>query len=189
MKEQQYNKDKAFEQIYLRYYLPMKRFAREYVIAEEDAENILQDVFLDFWEKRETLLNYSNLIAFLFTSIKNRCINLLRRRMLEQEISDRIQEEYIRTLRINLESLEAVDMEIFQGENIQKRIDKAIDSLPPKCREIFILSKIEGKKQKDIAAELNISVHAVETQMGIAYKKLRESLKGVYPLFLFLFYI
>ena len=167
----------------------MKRFAQEYVIAEEDAENILQDVFLDFWKKRETLLNYSNLVAFLFTAIKNRCINLLRREMLEQEISDRIQEEYIRTLRINLESLEAVDMEFFQGEDIQKRIEKAINSLPPRCREIFVMNKIEGKKQKDIASELNISVHAVETQMGIAYKKLRESLKGVYPLFLFLFYL
>lgn len=187
MKNQQSHIDQAFEQIYLQYYARMKRFAREYVISEEDAENVLQDVFLEFWEKRETLLAYSNLIAFLFTVIKNKCINLLKRRMLEQEVSNRLQEEYVRTLQINLESLEFMNVELFHSDNIQKRLDDAINSLPPKCRQIFVMSKIEGKKQKDIAAELNISVHAIETQMGIAYKKLREKLKGFYPLFLLLF--
>lgn len=167
----------------------MKRFAREYVITEEDAENVLQDVFLDFWEKRELLSTFSNLIAFLFTSIKNRCINLLRRRLLEQEASARMQEEYLRTLQINLESLQSVDEQVFQEKDLETIINRAIDSLPPKCKEIFIKSKIEGKKQKEIARELNISIDAVETQMGIAYKKLREQLKGIYPLFLFLFFI
>lgn len=187
MKNLQYNNDKAFEQLYLQYYARMKRFAQEYVVLEEDAENILQDVFLEFWEKRDTLLAYSNIIAFLFTAIKNKCINLLKRRMLEQEVSNRMQEEYVRTLQINLESLEFMPVELFQNEDIHQKIHEAINALPPKCREIFIMSKIEGKKQKDIAAELNISIHAIETQMGIAYKKLRENLKGLYPLFLFLF--
>ncbi|WP_085537371.1 RNA polymerase sigma-70 factor [Massilibacteroides vaginae] len=187
VKNRQSHNNKEFEQIYLQYYARMKRFAREYVVSEEDAENILQDVFLEFWEKRETLLAYTNLIAFLFTAIKNRCINLLKRKMLEQEISNHLQEEYVRTLQINLESLEFMNVELFQSNNIKKRIDDAINSLPPKCRQIFVMSKIEGKKQKDIAAELNISVHAIETQMGIAYKKLREKLKGFYPLILILF--
>lgn len=188
VKNQQSKNEKTFEQIYLQYYSRLKRFAKEYVISEEDAENVLQDVFLEFWEKRETLLAYSNVIAFLFTAIKNRSINLLRRRMLEQDASDRIQEEYMRTLQINLESLESVDEELIRQEDIEELIDKAINSLPPRCREIFVMNKIEGKKQKDIAAELNISVHAVETQMGIAYKKLRKTLEGIYPLFLFLFH-
>ncbi len=187
MKDQR--SDKIFEEIYLQYYSRMKRFAREYVITEEDAENVLQDVFLDFWEKRELLSTFSNLIAFLFTSIKNRCINLLRRRLLEQEASARMQEEYLRTLQINLESLQSVDEQVFQEKDLETIINRAIDSLPPKCKEIFIKSKIEGKKQKEIARELNISIDAVETQMGIAYKKLREQLKGIYPLFLFLFFI
>ena len=187
MKDQKSNK--TFEEIYLQYYSRMKRFAREYVITEEDAENVLQDVFLEFWEKKDVLLTFSNLIAFLFTSIKNKSINLLRRRMLEQEASNRMQEEYLRTVQLNLESLELVDDQIFQKKDLETIINQAIDSLPPRCREIFIKSKIEGKKQKEIARELNISIDAVETQMGIAYKKLREQLKGIYPLFLFLFFI
>ena len=61
-----------------------------------------------------------------------------------------------------------------------------IDSLPEKCREIFIKSKIEGKRQKDIATELNISLKTVENQMAIAYKKIKGELKDYLPLLLFL---
>lgn len=60
-----------------------------------------------------------------------------------------------------------------------------INSLPEKCREIFIKSKIEGKKQKDIAVEMNISLKTVENQMNIAYKKLKSELKDYLPLLLF----
>lgn len=179
--------DKEFERVYVRYYGRMKRFAREYVVSEEDAENILQDVFTDFWEKRKVLLGHTNLIAFLFTAIKNRCIDLLRRRTFEEDAANRMQEEASLVLQMNLNSLQVLDSELLNEENVEVIINRAITSLPDKCREIFIKSKIEGKKQKEIAAELNISVNTVETQMGIAYKKLREGLKDMYPLFLFLF--
>lgn len=179
--------DKEFERVYIRYYARMKRFAREYVVFEEDAENILQDVFTDFWEKRNVLLTHVNVIAFLFTAIKNRCLDLLRRKTLEEEAANRMQEELLLTLRMNLTSLQVLDSELFNEENVEVIINHAIASLPDKCREIFIKSKIEGKKQKEIAVELGVSVNTIETQMGIAYKKLREGLKDVYPLFLFLF--
>lgn len=181
--------NKEFERIYIRYYARMKRFAREYVIFEEDAENILQDVFMDFWEKRETLLTHINVIAFLFTSIKNRCIDLLRRKTLEKEAADHMKEELSLTLRMNFNSLQVLDSELFNEESVENIIHQAIASLPDKCREIFIKNKIEGMKQKEIAAELNITINTVETQMSIAYKKLKESLKNLYPLFLFLFYL
>ena len=64
-----------------------------------------------------------------------------------------------------------------------------MNSLPGKCREIFLKSKIEGKKQKEIAEEMNISINTVETQMGIAYKKLRSELKDYFPLFVFLYFL
>lgn len=179
--------NRSFEQIYLHYYTRMKCFAQEYVLSEADAENILQDVFADFWENREILQTHINVIAFLFTAIRNRSIDYLRRRMKEQEVLEHLQEEYVLTMKINMESLVALDEHFFYHEDIEKIIQKAIDVLPEKCRQIFIMNKIEGKKQKDIAVELNISVNTIETQMGIAYKKLKEELKNLYPLFLFLF--
>lgn len=89
---------------------------------------------------------------------------------------------------MKLQSLEAFDDKIFSEPDIESVVQKAIDSLPEKCREIFVMNKIEGKKQKAIAAELNISLHTVESQMGIAHRKLKEALKDYIHLLVFLLF-
>ncbi len=178
-----------FEQIYLSYFSKMKRFAREYVLSDEDAENIVQDVFLDFWEKKELLPLPINILAYLFTSIKNRCIDFLRHKIVQKEVENKMQEEYRLTLQMKYYSLGELDEGIFEKDDVEQLLSKVIDSLPERCREIFLKSKIEGKKQKEIAEEMNISINTVETQMGIAYKKLRNELKDYFPLFIFLYYL
>ena len=178
-----------FEQIYLSYFSKMKRFAREYVLSDEDAENIVQDVFLDFWEKKELLPLPINILAYLFTSIKNRCIDFLRHKIVQKEVENKMQEEYRLTLQMKYHSLGELDEGIFEKDDVEQLLSKVIDSLPERCREIFLKSKIEGKKQKEIAEEMNISINTVETQMGIAYKKLRNELKDYFPLFIFLYYL
>ena len=173
-----------FEEIYVSWFSRMKYFALEYVVSEEDAENIVQDVFTELWERKEILAYDVNLVALLFTSIKNRCIDLLRHRIVVKEAVNLIQEEYQATLRMKLASLELFDQSLLS--DIERIITEVVDSLPEKCREIFIKSKIEGKKQKDIAAELNISLKTVENQMAIAYKKIKSELKDYLPLLIFL---
>lgn len=74
-----------FEEIYVSWFSRMKYFALEYVVSEEDAENIVQDVFTELWERKEILAYDVNLVALLFTSIKNRCIDLLRHRIVVKE--------------------------------------------------------------------------------------------------------
>lgn len=176
-----------FEEIYVSWFSRMKYFALEYVVSEEDAENIVQDVFTELWERKEILAyDHVNLTALLFTSVKNRCIDLLRHRVVVQEATNRMQEEYQITLRMKLASLELFDQTILSEQDIERIITEVIDSLPEKCREIFIKSKIEGKKQKEIAEELNISIKTVENQMAIAYKKIKSELKDYLPLLLFL---
>nr|WP_129730796.1 RNA polymerase sigma-70 factor [Parabacteroides goldsteinii] len=181
--------DIKFEDIYLSYFSKMKYFALEYVIREEDAENIVQDVFTELWEKREILSMQINLIAYLFTTVKNKCLNHLRHITIVQETANLIQEEYLINLRMNLNSLEAFDQNLFSDQDLEKIITRALNTLSPKCREIFVMSKIEGKKQRQIATELNISINTIETQIGIAYKKLRTELKGHLPLLLFFLYL
>ena len=171
-----------FEEIYVSWFSRMKYFALEYVVSEEDAENIVQDVFTELWERKEILAYDVNLVALLFTSIKNRCIDLLRHRIVVKEAVNLIQEEYQATLRMKLASLELFDQSLLSEQDIERIITEVVDSLPEKCREIFIKSKIEGKKQKDIAAELNISLKTVENQMAIAYKKIKSELKDYLPL-------
>ena len=176
-----------FEEAYVSHYARMKRFALQYVIYEEDAENIVQDVFFELWEKQFEFNSIVNLNGFLFTILKNKCIDFLRRKMLKQKAADELQSEYGLTLRLNFDSLEALDNILFNEPDIDTLIQNAIESLPEKCRKIFVMSKIDGKKQKVIAQELNISVNTVESQMAIAYKKLKELLKDFAPSFIFFF--
>ena len=176
-----------FEQIYVSHYSRMKRFAQEYVIHEEDAENIVQDVFLDLWERDVILSSHTELFAYLFTSTKNRCLDFLRHRTVVQKTASKLQEEHLQSLRMKLCSLESFDEQLFSGPDIDTIIQKAIESLPEKCRKIFVMNKIEGIKQKAIASELNISKNTVENQMAIAYKKLKVVLKEHILLHIFLF--
>jgi RNA polymerase sigma-70 factor (ECF subfamily) len=165
----------------------MKYFACEYVISENDAEDIVQDIFLELYAKYDSLANRVNLVAYLFTSIKNRCIDHLRRKIIEQESLNHLHEENILTLRMKFDSLDILEDELFVDNNIENLINKALDALPERCREILVKHKLEGMKQKEIAEELNISLKTVENQLTIAYKKMREELKHCSVLLLFLF--
>ena len=183
------NKEETFKELYASYFLKLKDFACEYVIFDEDAENIVQDLFVDIWEKEELISTNLNLMPYLFTSVKNRCLNLLRHKTVVQKNADKIQEEYHIMLQMNLESLEAFDQHLFSEPDIEEIVTRAINTLPEKCREIFIMNKIEGKKQKEIATELQISLSTIESQMSIAYTKLKKELKNYMPLYLFLLII
>lgn len=178
-----------FEQFYITWYSRAKYFAREYVHSESDAEIIIQDVFLHLYERRDLMDAYTNLTAYLFTSIKNRCLDYLRKWVLEQETAQGVQDEFEMELRMKYDSLEIFNTQFSDETDIGELLDNALQKLPERCRNIFIMNKLEGKKQKEIAEELNLSINTVESQMGIAYKKLREELKDCLPLFIFLFAI
>lgn len=160
-----------FENVYILHYPKLKRFAKEYVLIEEDAENIVQDTFTDLWERWCSLSSHNNLLAFLFLSVKNKCIDLLRHRIVLQNAENKIMEEYQLTLCANYYSLDVFSQEKIEEKEIEELINNALNTLPEKCREIFIKSKMEGKKQKEISEELNISIKTVEAQISIAYKK------------------
>jgi RNA polymerase sigma-70 factor (ECF subfamily) len=163
----------------------MKYFAKVYVLSEEEAENIVQDVFAELWEKRDIRFEYDNLVAYLFVSTKNRCLNYLRHQTMKQESADKIQEEYKLTLQAGINSLEVLNLDFLSDPNgVEEKLKKALDTLPERCRQIFVMSKIKNKKQKEIAEELQISPHTVETQMGIAYRRLRKELKQYFTLVL-----
>ncbi|MDR1675845.1 MAG: RNA polymerase sigma-70 factor [Tannerella sp.] len=177
---------KDFEQLYNGCFSKMKHFAKTYVLSDEDAENIVQDVFMEFWEKKELFMTHRHQKAFLFAAVKNRSLNHLRRQMIEQQAAEYIQETFMRDLRMSLDSLQVLDQNLFSEQDIEQIASRALLSLPEKCREIWIRSRMEGQKQKDIAAELNISVHTVETQIGIAYRKLKAELQKYLSLLVFL---
>jgi RNA polymerase sigma-70 factor (ECF subfamily) len=174
-----------FEKIYIAYYSKFKRFAKEYVIREEDAENIVQDLFLELWENKYFLIPQQNLFSFLFTSLKNKCIDYIRHINTANKVTEQIQADYVRLLKIKFDALEILNEENISQLDVEKVIQDALNQLPDRCRQIFILNKIEKKKQSEIAKELNISINTVESQMAVAYKKLRVLLKDLTLLSLF----
>lgn len=151
-----------FSDLYLTYYSKLVRFAKEFVEHEEDAENITQDVFTDLWEKRDFITHIENMNAYLFRLVRNRCLDYLRHKVFEQRYMESLQ------LSCEEEAVEDHDTEIL--------IRAAINSLPQRCRDIFLLSRVEGLKYREISEHLGISVNTVECQMGIALKKLRMKL-------------
>lgn len=167
----------SFSELYLIYYPKLVRFAKEFVMSEEDAENITQDVFADLWEKRESMDHIENINAYLFRLVRNRCLDHLKHKVFEQKYAENVQASFEVELNLKMQSLDRFDvLDIYEGNEMEKLVREAINSLPTKCRAIFLLSRMEGLKYREISERLGISVNTVECQMGIALKKLRVML-------------
>lgn len=166
-----------FEQFYLFYFPKLVRFATEYVLSAEDAENIVQDVFLVLWEQKDSFHVLKNDKAYLFRLTKNKCIDFLRHMIMSAEKKKDILETQLSEYRYNLYSMEQFDETRWADADTDRLIQDAIDSLPDKCREIFILSRFDGMSHREIADKLGVSSATVNNQITNAMKKLKEKLK------------
>ena len=161
----------SFRQLYDCFFDPLCRFLTYYTTNLTTIEEVVQEVFAKIWEDRN-VLQIESIKTYLYTSARNRMLNYIRdekRRhaLLEQWIQHETEKNY--------------GEECFDIDEFSQRVQNVIDSLPNKCREIFILSKKKGFTYKQIAEHLNISVKTVEAQMGIALRKIRENLSTFYP--------
>jgi RNA polymerase sigma-70 factor (ECF subfamily) len=158
-----------FEHLFRTHFERLCSFARQYVADMDTAQDICQKVFIRLWEKREEMDTSRSITSYLFTSVKNRCLNHIRdhkkyrSHLLDVECGD---------LEIGL----AISEDHFALQELQQRIDKALATLPPKCRQVFEMSRYEQKKYKEIASELDISQKTVEAHMSKAIKLLRDDL-------------
>ena len=153
------------------------------------AEEVVQDVFLKVWNKRKNIYSQDGSIKkYCFRLTHNESLDVLRKRHTQKE-------SFVRLLPseawMKISEQYGVDdflIEQLEAEETAVKIKKIVDQLPDQCREIFIKSRLEGKKHKEIAIELNISTHTIEAQMNIALKKLREQLKNYLLLLIFIAY-
>lgn len=174
----------AFEVMFSLYYPRLVYFAKEYV-PYEDAKSLVQDAFITFWEKNPSVLNEFRLQSYLYTTVRNNCLMYLRhekvRKSFEEETETRLQNN------LYLSALEQLDTSELAFQEIESIIGKTLVGLPPRCREVFILSRFEGKKNYEVAKELNISVKAVEAQITRALKVFKIALKNFLPVLTYLF--
>ncbi|MCD6355376.1 MAG: RNA polymerase sigma-70 factor [Prolixibacteraceae bacterium] len=173
----------AFEVVFSLYYPRLVSFAKEYV-SHEDAKGLVQEAFISFWKKNPTVMNESQLQSYLYTSVKNNCLIRLRHEKVKKRFNDnaalKMQNQ------IYLSALEQLDTSAIAFQEIETIIEKTLAGLPPRCRDIFILSRFDGKKNQEVAKELNISVKAVEAQITKALKVFRVALKDFFPLVAYL---
>jgi len=144
-------------------------------------EEIVQDIFIYLWEKKENIKIESSLKSYLLRASKNRSLNYIRNEKTKLDIYNRFNE-------FNKETIEMPDS-VMDTNQLRHVINAAIDSLPDRCREIYILGKEKSMSYKEISEELGISVKTVEVQMGKALKKLRDQLRPYYNDIFILFLI
>ncbi|SET04789.1 RNA polymerase sigma-70 factor, ECF subfamily [Draconibacterium orientale] len=167
-----------FRNIFNEYFQPLCHLSIHYLNDEEEAKEIVQDAFLKLWEKREELNPDSNLKNFLFTLVKNNCLNIIKRRQVVLKHHEKIK---WMEMHYQYESLFRIDDNYLNFEELKDKIEQAIEKLPKNCRLVFEMSRFEELKNREIAEQLGISQKTVEAHLTKALKILRKELKDYLP--------
>ncbi len=162
----------AFDEIFRQWYEPVVRSANRVLHDPGIAEELSQDVFLEFWRRRETLAPESSVAGYLMQAVRNRALNHLRHLQVQKKSA-----VYVEALS---EPAERADAALDAGE-LAAALTKAIADLPPRTREVFVMSRERNMRYSEIAEALNVSVKAVEANMSRALRMLRERLAQWMP--------
>jgi RNA polymerase sigma-70 factor (family 1) len=171
------NEQSAFELLFKLYYHQLCNYARVYVKHFELADEIVQETFVKVWEVRATLDEQLSLKAFLYRCVHNNAVNYIKK----LQVNNRLTSDYVNEMKHRMRLLE---METADGyfdklavQELEVYIQKAIDELPPQCREIFLLSRFKEMSYQEIADHLLISTNTVKTQLSRALQKIKSGLK------------
>jgi RNA polymerase sigma-70 factor (ECF subfamily) len=169
----------AFEGLFKSYFAELCIYATRFVDDIENAEEIVQDIFFNLWNNRTKLTINSSIKAYLYTTVRNTCLNIIK----HKKVENKYREHFSRQLQQD----ELREEDWMKGDELHDKITLAIEKLPPERKKVFMMSRFDNLKYKEIAEELNISIKTVENQMGKALQFLREELKDYLPLLIFLF--
>ncbi|AVM52243.1 RNA polymerase sigma-70 factor (ECF subfamily) [Bacteroides zoogleoformans] len=170
-----------FNQFFEEYRQRFVHFVVTYVHDEAVAEDIVIESMMYYWENKGRLAADTNIAAYVLTAIKHKCIDYLRHRRLQQEVSDEISRLHAWELSSRILSLEDFEPDEIFTHEIQEIVDKALSALPEQTRRIFVMSRYENKSHKEIAESLGISTKGVEFHISKATKVLRLALKDYLP--------
>lgn len=159
----------AFAVLYRRHVLKLMSIAVTKTHSRDDAEELVQNSFLKFYQHKNAIESNTSVFAYLYVVLKNQILNYHRNELVRQK-----HEEYVFA---NRSETENSSTETIETKELEKQIEDAIDLLPEKCRKVFVLSRKEHLSNKEIASTLNISENTVEQHMRKALGRLRISLK------------
>ncbi|MBS2099941.1 RNA polymerase sigma-70 factor [Carboxylicivirga linearis] len=158
----------AYKSLFLKYYAQLVVFARKVVVDDDLARELVQDVFVTFYEKRTELNIHTSLKAHMYQSVRNRCLNQVKH--------NKIRRDHHANIFVEKKEEEAFVEDKLQETELEQRIYSVVKSLPDQCRKIFEMSRFEGTSNQEIADQLNLSKRTVETQISKALKVLRKQL-------------
>lgn len=168
---------KAFEEIYQKYASRMLTYALQILKEKEVCEDIIQNIFIDFWSKRETN-TVENLEGYLFRAVKFQIFKYFR----DSKFSDED------LTRLNLVEVSVSASKILEYQDLELAIKNSVDQLPSRCKEIFELSRFEHKTNQEIADLLGVSLQAVKNQISKALSAIRTDLKKEEHILFFLLF-
>jgi RNA polymerase sigma-70 factor, ECF subfamily len=176
----------AFEKLYFNLQPRLFAFSKKFIDDSETARDIVQEIFLEFWESRQTIHIKISINAYLFRILHNKCLNYIR--------DKKVHEKYTSYVDVKLKESELIffyqDQESYKSiffKELEDIFRISMENLPESCREIFLLSRISGLSNKEIADKLNFPVRTVENQIYRALKILKVELKDYLYFFPFLF--
>ncbi len=168
-----------FEMLFKSNYSMLCAYANGFLKDPFASEDVVQEVMFRIWTGRKTLVIDTSVRSYLFRSVRNGCMNVLKHRNVRDEYKSFRENQDVENQYSHEDELIVSELEV--------KIRKAIDNLPLERRKVFILSRYDGLTYSQIAAKLGISVKTVENQMGKALKTLREELSDYLPWILFFF--
>ncbi len=174
----------SFQELFFKYHGRLVLFANKFTGDIQVAQDLVQDVFLKLWEKSEKLSSVESPKAYLFQAVRNSCINNQR----QLNIKHTVKEELLYKLNsiektVYLKSEDPLSS-LFEKE-IEEKVEEIIQSMPAKCRQVFLLSRRENLKNKQIAKNLGISEKTVEKHISKALSLLRTGLSEYLGIILF----
>ena len=141
---------KAYQTLYRR---ALVNYAMRFISKQDEAEDVVQDLFVSIWNKKIQFVSYVSFRTYLYNAVYNAVLNVIKHQEVEQRYVDLVKNE---------DELEFPEAD-YQKEEIYRQLYLAIDRLPKKCREIFLMY-MDGKKNEEIAQILSISIETVKTQ-------------------------
>ena len=158
----------AFRMLFENYYQRLVVFANKYLDDLEGSRDLVQEFFMNLYEAADSFSIHTSLKSYLYGSVRNRCLNFIK----YVEVRQKHRESILRTEIENISSTE----DSIDAMELEERIFNIVSNLPEQCRKIYLMSRGEGKSNKEIAADLELSIRTVETQISKALKVLREKL-------------
>lgn len=166
------NPEKGFEMLFIRYYKPLCNHAVRFLYSKEVAEDIVSEVFVNFWQKKHYENVTSSYRAYLYQAVRNSIYNYLKSEFGKKSNYGLYVENDLEKSQLDYET----PQRILMFDELFKKIEESVASFPPQCQKVFLLSRFEGKKNREIAEELDIKIKTVEAHMMKALGLLKNCL-------------